>query len=435
MSMMSIRRGDAAGPRGDPPRRGTCIRPAGGGRAGRRAGHRRRRRASNWWRSKTARWSATSCFRGCSSRMAARDFPAVALAPLAVEPAFHGSGIGGALIREAHIRLQDAGETLSVVLGDPAYYGRFGYTHARAAKIRKRLPGRRAAGAGLGRGTGDRQAGLRFGLRLRTRRLIAAMPRYRLDIEYDGTPYAGWQRQAGQPSVQAAIEQAIKAFLRRADLAARRRPHRCRRARDRRRWRMSTSTRDGRPTRCATPSMRICRWQARRVAILAARAGRRRFRRALLGDRPPLSLPHPQPPRARGAREASVWWVPKRLDADAMHEAAQGLVGRHDFTTFRSTQCQADSPVRTLDRLDVTPRRRSDRGAGLGALVPAQSGALDGRLAEAGRRRRLDRRRPDGGARGPRPRRLRPGRAARRALSRQGRLSGTDRQRSRPSSA
>ncbi|MBZ9677852.1 GNAT family N-acetyltransferase [Mesorhizobium sp. ES1-1] len=62
-------------------------------------------------------------------------FAAVALAPLAVEPSFHGSGIGGALIREAHIRLRDAGETLSVVLGDPAYYGRFGYTHARAEKF------------------------------------------------------------------------------------------------------------------------------------------------------------------------------------------------------------------------------------------------------------------------------------------------------------
>lgn len=48
-----------------------------------------------------------------------------------------------------------------------------------------------------------------------------------------------------------------------------------------------------------------------------------------------------------------MWWVPKRLDAQAMHEAAQVLVGRHDFTTFRSTQCQAASPVRTLARLDI----------------------------------------------------------------------------------
>ena len=64
-----------------------------------------------------------------------KNFAAVALAPLAVEPSFHGSGIGGALIREAHIRLRDACETLAVVLGDPAYYSRFGYTHARAEKF------------------------------------------------------------------------------------------------------------------------------------------------------------------------------------------------------------------------------------------------------------------------------------------------------------
>src|SRR5262249_1498758 len=48
------------------------------------------------------------------------------------------------------------------------------------------------------------------------------------------------------------------------------------------------------------------------------------------------------------------WRVPRPLDATAMHDAAQRLVGRHDFTTFRSTECQAKSPVKTLDRLDVT---------------------------------------------------------------------------------
>ena len=61
-----------------------------------------------------------------------RKFPAVALAPLAVEPSFHNTGIGGALVREAHLRLKDAGETLSVVVGDPTYYSRFGYDRSRA---------------------------------------------------------------------------------------------------------------------------------------------------------------------------------------------------------------------------------------------------------------------------------------------------------------
>src|SRR5690606_4955267 len=62
-------------------------------------------------------------------------FPAVALAPLAVEPSFHGAGIGGALIREAHVRLKQAGEKLSLVLGEAVYDGRFGYAHERAAKF------------------------------------------------------------------------------------------------------------------------------------------------------------------------------------------------------------------------------------------------------------------------------------------------------------
>lgn len=62
-----------------------------------------------------------------------KPFNAVALAPLAVEPSFQSSGIGGALIREGHVRLRQAGETLSVVLGDPAYYGRFKYSHERAS--------------------------------------------------------------------------------------------------------------------------------------------------------------------------------------------------------------------------------------------------------------------------------------------------------------
>ncbi len=71
----------------------------------------------------------------------ARKFAAVALAPLAVEPTFHGTGIGGALVREAHRRLKEAGEKLSVVLGDPAYYGRFGYSHGRAAGFESEYQG------------------------------------------------------------------------------------------------------------------------------------------------------------------------------------------------------------------------------------------------------------------------------------------------------
>ena len=149
MSMISIRTAHAEGSRGDPPRRGARLRPEGGGRAGRCAGRQVATRWSNWWRRRTARWSATSCFRGSSSMQGGKKFPAVALAPLAVEPSFHGSGIGGALIREAHVRLKAAGEKLSVVLGEPAYYGRFGYAHRARDEVRERLSVRGAAGGGL----------------------------------------------------------------------------------------------------------------------------------------------------------------------------------------------------------------------------------------------------------------------------------------------
>ncbi|MBU0859224.1 MAG: tRNA pseudouridine(38-40) synthase TruA [Alphaproteobacteria bacterium] len=57
-----------------------------------------------------------------------------------------------------------------------------------------------------------------------------------------------------------------------------------------------------------------------------------------------------------------VWWHRKMLDADAMHDAAQELVGHHDFTTFRDTACQAKSPERSLDRFDVTARPHDERG-------------------------------------------------------------------------
>ena len=112
-----------------------------------------------------------------------------------------------------------------------------------------------------------------------------------------------------------------------------------------------------------------------------------------------------------------AWRVPRPLDAAAMHAAAQRLVGKHDFTTFRSTECQAKSPVKTLDRLDVERHGDERECVGVGALVPAQPGALHGRLAGAGRRGQVERRRSRARARRARPHRLRPGGAAGRALS------------------
>ena len=178
------------------------------------------------------------------------------------------------------------------------------------------------------------------------------MPRFRLDIEYDGRAYAGWQRQAGPRSIQEAVEQAVLAFtgeavtLRAAgrtdagvhataqvahvDLA--------------KAWKPDT-VRDALNAHLQLAGDGVSVTAASVVAeSFDARfsATGRRYRYLILNRRAPPAL-----------EKGRVWWVPRPLDAQGMHEAAQRLVGRHDFTTFRSAQCQANSPIRTLERLDV----------------------------------------------------------------------------------
>ncbi|MBO6724948.1 MAG: tRNA pseudouridine(38-40) synthase TruA [Rhizobiaceae bacterium] len=179
------------------------------------------------------------------------------------------------------------------------------------------------------------------------------MPRYRIDIEYDGGPYAGWQRQADQHSVQAAIEQAIQAFCGEAVTI-----------------RGAGRTDAGVHARGQVAHFDLEReWQSDRVmaainahltkagetvAVTAAHsvetafdarfsATARHYLYRILNRRAPPALERGQ-----------VWHVARELDPGIMHEAAQVLVGKHDFTTFRSVQCQAKSPVKTLDVLDVT---------------------------------------------------------------------------------
>lgn len=179
------------------------------------------------------------------------------------------------------------------------------------------------------------------------------MPRYRLDIEYDGAAYSGWQRQANLPTVQAAIEAAVLEFggetisLRgagRTDAGV----HATGQVahfdvvRD---WPDDT-VRDAINARLKMAGDAVAVLSAARVPdSFDARfsATGRRYLYRILNRRAPAAID-------RG----KVWWVPRQLDAEAMHEAAQPLLGKHDFTTFRSAQCQANSPVRTLDRLDVT---------------------------------------------------------------------------------
>jgi len=178
------------------------------------------------------------------------------------------------------------------------------------------------------------------------------MPRYRLDIEYDGTFYAGWQRQDGPRSVQAAIEQAVARFCGQAvSLRAAGRTDAGVHATAQvahvdldRDWPADT-VRDALNAHLQTAGDT--------VAILKASLADPEFdaRFSATGRRYLYRILNRRAPPAIDRNR--VWWVAKRLDAEAMHAAAQELVGRHDFTTFRSAQCQADSPVRTLDRLDV----------------------------------------------------------------------------------
>ncbi|MGB3833669.1 MAG: tRNA pseudouridine(38-40) synthase TruA [Mesorhizobium sp.] len=178
------------------------------------------------------------------------------------------------------------------------------------------------------------------------------MPRFRLDIEYDGGPYAGWQRQAGHLSVQEAIERAVEKFCGdrvalhgagRTDAgvhAAAQVAH-------------VDLSKDWPPDTVRDALNAHLQQAGDRVAILKARAVDAGFdaRFSALGRHYLYRIANRRAPPA--LEKGKVWWVPKPLDAGAMHEAAKVLLGRHDFTTFRSAQCQASSPLRTLDRLDV----------------------------------------------------------------------------------
>jgi tRNA pseudouridine38-40 synthase len=179
------------------------------------------------------------------------------------------------------------------------------------------------------------------------------LPRYRLDIEYDGTPYAGWQRQSGQHSVQAAIEQAVLGFC--GETVALRGAGRTDAGvhaagqvahldltkdwpDDTVRDAINAHLRLAGDAVTVTAAMKVSDEFDARFSATA-----RHYLYRILNRRAPPAL-----------EKNRAWWVPSPLDAEAMHQAAQQLVGRHDFTTFRSIHCQAKSPLRTLDRLDVT---------------------------------------------------------------------------------
>jgi len=177
------------------------------------------------------------------------------------------------------------------------------------------------------------------------------MPRYKLTIEYDGTPFSGWQIQENGATVQGALEAAVKAIcgvdvrvhgagrtdagvhalaqVAHCDIAKNFPPGRLR---------------DGlnahlRPHPIGVQSADIVPddFEAR------FSAKKRHYLYRITNHRANLALDI-----------SRAWRVPRHLDTDAMHAAAQRLLGKHDFTTFRDTECQAKSPEKTLDQLDVT---------------------------------------------------------------------------------
>ncbi|MCJ2036652.1 tRNA pseudouridine(38-40) synthase TruA [Methylobacterium sp. J-068] len=177
------------------------------------------------------------------------------------------------------------------------------------------------------------------------------MPRYKLVVEYDGSPFCGWQRQTAQPSVQGAIEAAVTRFSgEAAGLTCAGRTdtgvhatHQVAHLDLAKAWR-SDVVRDAlnahlRPNPVAILSAEIVdeTFNARHSAT------RRHYRYRILNRRSPPVL-----------NRAHVWQVPWPLDVARMRAAAARLLGLHDFTAFRAAECQAKNPVRTLDRLDVT---------------------------------------------------------------------------------
>jgi tRNA pseudouridine38-40 synthase len=176
------------------------------------------------------------------------------------------------------------------------------------------------------------------------------MPRYAVTLEYDGTPFVGWQMQSNGLTVQGALTAAIARFSGETVVVT-----------------GAGRTDAGVHALGQVAHFDLSReWQPSRIrdalnyhlkpdpiAVIEARAVGDQFdaRRSATGRQ---YLYRILARRARPALdERRVWWVPFDLDAQAMHQAGRGLIGRHDFTTFRASQCQATSPLRTLDRLDV----------------------------------------------------------------------------------
>lgn len=179
------------------------------------------------------------------------------------------------------------------------------------------------------------------------------MPRYRLTVEYDGRPFIGWQRQDNGPSVQGALEEGIEKFsgLRVAVTGAGRTDAGVHAKGQVAHFDLE---RDFAPEKVRDALNHFLR--PKPVVVLAAETAAPDFhaRFSAIGRHYLYRILNRRSPPA--IDRGFVWHVTASLDAAAMCSAAQLLVGQHDFTTFRAAECQAPSPVKTLDRIAVSRR-------------------------------------------------------------------------------
>jgi tRNA pseudouridine38-40 synthase len=208
------------------------------------------------------------------------------------------------------------------------------------------------------------------------------MPRYKLLIEYHGGPYQGWMRLPGKPTVQAVLEEAAAKLdggpveiygAGRTDAGV----HATGQV-------AHMDLRQDRPDKVADAMNFHLRPHP--IAVLKAEqvgddfharfsAATRHYRYVIVNRRADLAID-------RGL----AWRVPSKLDAAAMHAAAQLLLGLHDFTTFRDAECQANSPLRTLDRLDVARfGERIEITCSAQSFLHRQVRSMVGSLVEVGR--------------------------------------------------
>lgn len=214
------------------------------------------------------------------------------------------------------------------------------------------------------------------------------MPRYKLIIEYNGTPFCGWQRQDGHPSVQQTLEEAIEQFS-------------CEPVRLHCAGRTDTGvhafhqvvhvdlTREW-PENTVRNAVNAClrdraKGRDAYVAVLSAHSVHSSFHARLSAVRRHYMyriLNRSAPP---GIEVGRVWHQPRPIDCDVMQAAASQLLGHHDFTTFRASQCQAPSPFKTLERLSVVREKEEVHVyASARSFLHHQVRAMVGTIVQAG---------------------------------------------------